>query len=61
MNLEDYTPEMLHRRIDRLENEIEYYRNELKSQIELTNMWMHRVRKDNNSTCALVTRRANRD
>ena len=61
MNLEDYTPEMLHRRIERLENEIEYYRNELKSQIELTNMWMYRVRKDNNSTCALVTRRANRD
>lgn len=60
MSLENFTPEMLHRRIDRLENEIEYYRQELKAQIELTNMWMNRVRTDNNTTCALVTRRANR-
>jgi hypothetical protein len=61
MNLEDFTPEMLHRRIDRLENEIEYYRQELKAQIEQTNFWMSRVRVEYNSTCALVKRRANRE
>ena len=61
MNLEDYTPEMLHRRIERLENEIEYYRNELKSQIGLTNMWMTLSKMERDHTCALVKRRANRD